>query len=123
LEECSDRGHPQIRAPQQEARSSGGLRDDLAELVCGLLADLGVDVMAEPFVSGCCGGEICSLCGAPAEHKIGETIFYDDPMPRRHNLTAYICHKHFREIMGPAADRFPGRASSISRADRSGGDA
>ncbi len=60
-----------------------------------------------PFVSRCCEGELCSFegCSAPAEHKVEETIFDDDPLPHRHELTAYICHDHFRQIMGPAADR------------------
>lgn len=56
-----------------------------------------------PFVSECCQGERCH-CGEPAEHKVEETIFDDDPIQSRHPLTAYICHKHFREIMGPFAD-------------------
>lgn len=66
------------------------------------------------FVSECCEGERC-FCGAPAEHKVAEVIFDDEPkfplvfpggretLLRRHELTAYICHKHFRKIMGPAA--------------------
>lgn len=57
----------------------------------------------KPFVSGCCEGERC-YCGAPAEHKVEETIFHDDPFQFRHPLTTYICHTHFREMMGPAAD-------------------
>jgi hypothetical protein len=60
--------------------------------------------MAKPFVSLSCGGERCS-CGQPAEHKVEEVIFADDPLPNRHPLTAYICHRHFKVIMGPAADR------------------
>lgn len=60
--------------------------------------------MVKPFVSICCEGERC-FCGAQAEHKVEETIFDDDPHPIRHGLTRYICHAHFREIMGPAADR------------------
>lgn len=55
------------------------------------------------FVSACCEGERCH-CGEPAQHKVEETIFFDEPMPNRHPLTAYICHKHFCEIMGPFAD-------------------
>lgn len=55
------------------------------------------------FVSMCCEGEKC-FCGLPAEHKVEETIFDDDPVKHRHPLTSYICHKHFREVMGPAAD-------------------
>lgn len=67
-------------------------------------------------VSACCEGERC-WCGAPAEHKVEETIFPDDwslsdefaktqplMMRGRHPLTAYVCHPHFRQMMGPAAD-------------------
>jgi len=57
-----------------------------------------------PFVSACCEGERCRICGSPAEHKVEETIFDDDPMPVRHPLTAYICHTHFVTLMGPAAN-------------------
>ena len=56
------------------------------------------------FISGSCKGEKC-FCGAPAEHKVEETIFWDDPLQERHPLTSYICHAHFRKLMGPAADR------------------
>lgn len=61
--------------------------------------------MSDRFVSACCGGEKCSFCGEPAEHKVEEAIFFDDPIPHRHPLTAYICHGHFVSLMGPAADR------------------
>jgi hypothetical protein len=27
---------------------------------------------------------------------------FDDPIPRRHNLTRYICAKHYAQLMGPA---------------------
>lgn len=64
--------------------------------------------MSKPFVSACCEGERCH-CGAPAEHKVEETIFFDDPTQNRHPFTAYICHDHFRQIMGAAVDRMPGR--------------
>lgn len=53
-------------------------------------------------ISGCCEGEFCTLCGNPATHKVGEEIMYDDPNPRRHNFTAYVCCTHFRAIFGPA---------------------
>ena len=55
--------------------------------------------MTEPWVSACCEGEKC-LCGAPAEFKIEETVFDDDPLPTRHPLTAYVCRKHFTMVMG-----------------------
>jgi len=58
----------------------------------------------KPFVSRCCEGEECS-CGAPAEHKVEEVIFYDDPHQQRHPFTAYVCHKCFVHIMGNAAKR------------------
>jgi hypothetical protein len=66
-------------------------------------------MQVKPFVSECCEGERC-YCGAPAEHKVEEVIFDDDPIQPRHPLTSYICHAHFREIMGRMADLFPGRA-------------
>lgn len=56
------------------------------------------------FVSGHCQGERC-YCGKPADHKIEEVVFRDDPLPFRHPLTRYVCHAHFAEIMGPAAKR------------------
>ncbi len=52
------------------------------------------------FVSGCCEGEKCSVCGKPATNKLEETIFQDDPYPMRHPLTAYVCKEHFRMIVG-----------------------
>lgn len=55
------------------------------------------------FVSGCCEGEVCRVCAAPATHKVGEEIQDDDPLPHRHNLTAYVCCTHFRMIFGPAS--------------------
>lgn len=72
--------------------------------------------MSKPFVSMCCEGELCSYegCSAKAKHKVEETIFDDDPFPHRHPLTAYVCHTHFRAIVGPAADR---RAPSLSNGD------
>lgn len=54
--------------------------------------------MAERFVSKCCKGERC-WCWEPAEHKVEETIFPDDPHQHRHPFTAYLCHYHFCEIM------------------------
>lgn len=59
-----------------------------------------------PFVSACCEGERC-YCGAPAEHKVEEVMFMDDPHRRsRHPFTMYICHEHFVAIMGPAAEQW-----------------
>ena len=68
-----------------------------------VLECLGVDV--EPtkpkhFVSASCNGERCRICKLPATHKLGEEIPRDDPMPARHNLTAYVCCAHFIEIVG-----------------------
>jgi hypothetical protein len=61
--------------------------------------------MTGRFVSGACKGERCSVCGKPAEHKIEEAVLFDDPFPARHPLTAYVCHEHFRLLMGSAAAR------------------
>jgi hypothetical protein len=58
--------------------------------------------MSERFVSSACLGERC-FCGAPGEHKVEETIQFDDPFPQRHPFTAYVCHRHFCQFMGPAA--------------------
>lgn len=64
-------------------------------------------------VSKYCKGEYCQFqtdprigvqCGKPATHKTGEEIFDDDPIPVRHNLTAYLCCRHFRLIFGGACD-------------------
>jgi len=54
------------------------------------------------FVSASCKGEKCNICKSPATHKVGEEILSDDPNPVRHNLTAYVCCKCFRLIMGSA---------------------
>jgi hypothetical protein len=52
------------------------------------------------FVSKSCNGEICSVCSLPATNKLGEEIPFDDPDKNRHNLTAYVCRKHFTMIVG-----------------------
>lgn len=52
------------------------------------------------MVSAACQGERC-WCGQPAAKKVGEEILFDDPMPRRHNLTSYICGEHYAQLMGP----------------------
>ena len=57
------------------------------------------------FRSGACRGESCSICRQPADHKVEEAIQFDDPLPNRHPLTAYVCHSCFVAIMGPAARR------------------
>jgi hypothetical protein len=44
-------------------------------------------------------GEKCR-CGDDAIAKVGEEILHDDPFQNRHNLTAYVCEKHFRELFG-----------------------
>jgi hypothetical protein len=59
---------------------------------------------AVPFISSCCEGKRC-FCGEPATHKLEEAIALDDPHPRRHPLTSYVCHAHFRQVMGSAADQ------------------
>jgi hypothetical protein len=56
----------------------------------------------EHFISTSCVGERCQICGAPATHKVGEEIPHDDPLPARHNLTAYVCCRHFKTLLGPA---------------------
>lgn len=62
------------------------------------------------FVSGTCNGESCSICGAPATHKVGEEIPYNEPKSEfagyefgRHNFTAYVCCEHFGMIFGRVA--------------------
>jgi len=55
----------------------------------------------EPFVSGTCIGEKCSVCSEPATHKIGEEIPSDDPNPNRHNFTNYVCERHFNMVLRP----------------------
>ncbi|USN15196.1 hypothetical protein KIKIMORA_00490 [Brevundimonas phage vB_BpoS-Kikimora] len=54
----------------------------------------------QPFISATCRGERCACCGAPAVRKVGEEIPYDDPLRNRHNLTAYVCAKHFAQLFG-----------------------
>ncbi len=60
-------------------------------------------------VSSTCIGEVCGAClpaQVQATHKLGEEIAHDDPSPSRHNLTAYVCCKHFVLILGKAAGCF-----------------
>ena len=51
------------------------------------------------FVSAACRGEICTMCREPATHKVGEEQMFDDPSPYSHNMTAYICCRHFGLLM------------------------
>jgi hypothetical protein len=51
------------------------------------------------FISGCCKGEMCTRCKAPAAHKVEEVIFDDDPEQIRHPHVAYLCDFHFNQIM------------------------
>lgn len=53
-------------------------------------------------ISASCAGRHCTICRAPATHKLGEEIMSDDPMPYRHNLTAYVCCACFTRTLGPA---------------------
>lgn len=56
-----------------------------------------------------CTGEKCGICyrqgdkNVPARHKVGEEIMGDDPMPMRHNLTQYVCCRHYMMVVGPFA--------------------
>ena len=58
------------------------------------------------WISATCAGEFCSICDEPAYAKVGEEISYDDPGPKRHNLTAYVCRAHFEAIMGKRGVHF-----------------
>lgn len=68
--------------------------------------------MTQYWVSRTCEGERCNYrqpgagmaCGADAEHKVVENIAFDDPFPRRHSLTAYLCPVHYDAVMGPMAE-------------------
>ena len=68
--------------------------------------------MANHFVAKSCQGEKCSVCKAPATHKVGEEFPFLMPVEEavpgsevytqpRHNFTAYLCCLHFSEVMGP----------------------
>lgn len=57
------------------------------------------------FISGCCIGEKCSVCGKDATNKLEEVIFDDDPISARHPLTAYVCKGHFEMIMVGSVDQ------------------
>jgi hypothetical protein len=61
------------------------------------------------FISMTCQGETCGMChdldqmAVPATHKVGEEIPHDDPFQARHNLTCYVCCRHFVWVVGKAA--------------------
>jgi hypothetical protein len=57
-----------------------------------------------------CIGEKC-WCGAPAAKKVGEEILFDDPCPERHNLTSYVCARHYAQLMGPLGAKQVGLAA------------
>ena len=61
----------------------------------------------EHFVSRSCVGEYCWPCRYEgkqevATHKLGEEIPDDAPpeIAMSHNLTQYVCCKHFGQIVG-----------------------
>jgi hypothetical protein len=58
--------------------------------------------LANHYVSRCCIGERCRICGQPAPHKVEEVIFEDDPTRPRHPFTTYLCCAHFALVMGNA---------------------
>lgn len=66
------------------------------------------DAQGHPVYASC-GGEKCGICyragdkDVPARHKVGEEILDDDPVPVRHNLTQYVCCRHYVMIVGPWA--------------------
>ena len=59
----------------------------------------------EPSTQGSFKEERCRICGAPAKHRIEETIRPDDPIPSRRPLVAYFCDSHFREVMGLGTEK------------------
>jgi hypothetical protein len=50
-------------------------------------------------------GKVCLInnCGKDATHKVGEEILNGDPNPIRHNLTNYVCCRHYKMIFGDLA--------------------
>jgi hypothetical protein len=65
-----------------------------------------------------CRGVRCTICGGQAHHKVGEEFLHGQreieakvigfpPEAKfgaaRHNLTAYLCCWHFRQVMGGTA--------------------
>lgn len=65
------------------------------------------------FVSASCEGEVCRVCGDLATHKVGEEIPHDDPMPFRHNHTAYVCCDCFLMLFGVSVPCERGRSGTV----------
>ena len=57
-----------------------------------------INYVPSHYVPESAQGEICSICGEDASHKVEETI--DEP---RHPFTAYLCCHCFSGLMGNAA--------------------
>jgi hypothetical protein len=70
-------------------------------LLCAKCYQEKFSVAAKHYVHPYCEGEKC-MCGEPATHKVKEDISWDEPFPRRYELVAYICCKHFKKLFGPA---------------------
>ncbi len=75
------------------------------------------------FRSQTCNGVPCSICQrqgkrSAAFHKVGEEIPPDATFGG-HNLTQYVCCRHFCEIMGPAAINWRGcpEGSAVHKPD------
>lgn len=79
-----------------EAILMSDIDDFVSQHITSVLKHIDVE---EEFVSGSCAGEKCSVCGKDAYGKVGEEIAFDDPLPNRHNLTAYVCKQHFDLIL------------------------
>ena len=75
--------------------------------------------MPAHFVSATCRGETCTQCQEQATHKVGEEIPFDVPnadIPT-HNLTAYVCCRHFGRLMRTACKPAAPAAEGEVRAD------
>ena len=75
----------------------------MAELEDGCMVSVGGMIGdVEHLVAASCGGERCGMCfrdgvSVNATHKVGEEL-YEGPI--RHNLTQYVCCRHFKSIFG-----------------------
>lgn len=56
------------------------------------------ETSAGAFVPAAAQGEVCGVCGQPAQRKVEETIFDDDPR-HVHPRTTYLCLEHFNALM------------------------